>query len=46
MLIDMWRTTKRDNSTATPGSQPYMFSQHIQKEVCLKEPTLLLDNRH
>ena len=43
MLIDMWRTTKRDNSTATPGSQPCMFSQHIQKEVCLKEPTDILN---
>ena len=42
MLIDMWRTTKRENSTATPVSQPGMFSQHIQKEVKLKEETSVL----
>lgn len=43
MLIDMWRTTKRDNSTATPVSQPSMFSQHIQFEVSLKENTSVLN---
>ena len=43
MLIDMWRTTKRENSTATPVSQPGMFSQHIQKEVKLKEDTSVLN---
>ena len=42
MLIDMWRTTKRQNSTATPVSQPGWFTQHVQKEVCLKEPTSVL----
>lgn len=43
MLIDMWRTTKRDNSTATPVSQPAMFSQHVQYEVALKENTSVLN---
>lgn len=43
MLIDMWRTTKRENSTATPVSQPGMFSQHIQYEVKLKQPTSVLN---
>jgi len=43
MIIDMWRTTKRDNSTATPVSQPAMFSQHVQYEVALKENTSVLN---
>ena len=43
MLIDLWRTTKRENSTATPVSQPSWFTQHIQKEVKLKEETSVLN---
>lgn len=43
MLIDLWRTTKRENSTATPVSQPTWFTQHIQKEVKLKEETSVLN---
>lgn len=43
MLIDMWRTTKRENSTATPVSQPGWFTNHVQKEVYLKEETDVLN---
>lgn len=43
MNIDMWRTTKRDNSTATPVSQPGMFSQHVVIDVALKEETSVLN---
>jgi hypothetical protein len=39
----MWRTTKRDNSTATPVSQPTWFTNHIQKDVVLKEDTSVLN---
>lgn len=43
MLIDLWRTTKRDNSTATPVSQPAWFTNHVQYDVKLKEPTDVLN---
>lgn len=43
MIIDMWRTTKRDNSTATPVSKPAWFTNHIQRDVKLKEPTDVLN---
>lgn len=39
----MWRTTKRDNSTATPASQPSMFSHQVDFDVRLKEETTVLD---
>lgn len=42
MHIKMWRTTKRDNSTATPSSQPAMFTNSIEKDVTLKENTSVL----
>ena len=43
MLIDMWRTTKRENSTATPVSQPGWFTNHVQYDVKLKEKTSVLN---
>lgn len=43
MNITMWRTTKRDNSTATPDSKPAWFTNEISKEVCLKQPTDVLN---
>ena len=43
MQITMWRTTKRDNSTATPTSQPTWFTNSITKEVTLKQPTDVLN---
>lgn len=43
MNIVMYRTTKRDNSTATPDSAPGMFSQRIERDVKLKEPTDVLN---
>ena len=44
MVIKMWRTTKRDNSTATPDSQPSMFTNLITKsDVNLKEETSVLN---
>lgn len=43
MVIDLWRTTKRENSTATPVSEPGWFTNHIQKEVKLKEQTSVLE---
>lgn len=43
MVIDLWRTTKRENSTATPVSQPGWFTNHVQKEVYLKEETDVLN---
>jgi hypothetical protein len=42
MKIVMWRTTKRDNSTATPDSKPAWFTNRIEKEVSLKEDTDIL----
>lgn len=39
----MWRTTKRISSTATPVSQPGWFTNKIEKTVCLKEPTDILN---
>ena len=43
MQIIMYRTTKRDNSTATPNSAPGMFTQRIERDVKLKEPTDVLN---
>lgn len=43
MNIVMYRTTKRDNSTATPDSAPALFSQRIERDVKLKEPTDVLN---
>lgn len=43
MKIKMWRTTKRDNSTATPTSQPSMFTNEVEYTVTLKEPTDVLN---
>ena len=43
MQITMWRTTKRDNSTATPTSQPSWFTNSITKDVTLKQPTDVLN---
>lgn len=43
MHITMWRTTKRDNSTATPASQPSWFTNKIEKDVSLKENTSVLN---
>lgn len=44
MIIKMWRTTKRDNSTATPDSQPSMFTNLITySDVKLKEETSVLN---
>ncbi len=37
MQIVLYRTTKRDNSTATPDSAPALFSNRITKDVRLKE---------
>ena len=42
ITINMWRTTKRISSTATPVSQPGMFTNKIEKTICLKEPTDIL----
>lgn len=42
MKIIMWRTTKRDNSTATPDSQPGWFTNRLEKDVVLKEETDIL----
>lgn len=41
--ISMWRTTKRISSTATPVSQPGWFTNKLDKTVCLKEPTDILN---
>lgn len=43
MQIVMWRTTKRDNSTATPDSEPTWFTNRVTYDVCLKEPTDVLN---
>ena len=43
MQIVMYRTTKRDNSTATPDSAPALFSNRITKDVRLKETTDVLN---
>lgn len=43
MNITLWRTTKRDNSTATPTSQPSWFTNKLEKTVTLKEPTDILN---
>lgn len=43
MQIVMWRTTKRDNSTATPDSQPAWFTNRVTYEVRLKEDTTVLN---
>lgn len=43
MQITMWRTTKRDNSTATPTSQPTWFTNSVTKDVVLKQPTDVLN---
>lgn len=43
MQITMWRTTKRDNSTATPTSQPTWFTNSVTKDVTLKQPTDVLN---
>ena len=43
MNIVMYRTTKRDNSTAVPDSAPGMFSHRIERDVKLKEPTDVLN---
>ena len=42
MQITMWRTTKRIKSTATPISQPSMFTNPVTYDVHLKEPTDIL----
>lgn len=42
MIIKMWRTTKRENSTATPASQPGWFTNLVEKDVKLKEETTVL----
>lgn len=43
MNIVMWRTTKRDNSTATPDSKPAWFTNRVEYTVSLKEPTDVLN---
>lgn len=43
MNISMWRTTKRDNSTATPASKPAWFTNKVDKTVTLKEHTDILN---
>lgn len=43
MLIKMWRTTKRENSTATPDSQPAWFTNKVEYTVSLKEETSVLN---
>ena len=43
MQITIWRTTKRDNSTATPTSQPTWFTNSVTKDVTLKQPTDVLN---
>lgn len=44
MNIIMYRTTKRENSTATPNSQPSWFSQRLElSNVTLKEETSVLN---
>ena len=43
MQITMWRTTKRDNSTATPPTQPAWFTNSVTKDVALKQPTDVLN---
>lgn len=42
MQITMWRTIKRDNSTATPTTQPAWFTNSVTKDVNLKQPTDVL----
>lgn len=42
MQIKMWRTTKRDNSTATPASKPSWFTNEITFDVKMKETTDVL----
>lgn len=42
MQIKMWRTTKRDNSTATPASKPAWFTNEITFDVKMKETTDVL----
>lgn len=39
----MWRTTKRENSTATPDSQPAWFTNKVEYTVSLKEETSVLN---
>lgn len=43
MQITLWRTTKRDNSTATPDSKPSWFTNQVSYDVALKEPTDVLN---
>ena len=43
MQIILWRTTKRDNSTATPDSEPSWFTDRVTYDVSLKEPTDVLN---
>lgn len=43
MNIVLWRTTKRDNSTATPDSQPAWFTNRVTYDVKLKEDTTVLN---
>lgn len=43
MQITLWRTTKRDNSTATPDSKPLWFTNQVSYDVALKEPTDVLN---
>lgn len=43
MKIVMWRTTKRDNSTATPDSKPAWFTNRVEYDVRLKEDTTVLN---
>lgn len=43
MNIVLWRTTKRDNSTATPDSEPTWFTDRLSFDVSLKEPTDVLN---
>lgn len=43
MNVVLYRTTKRDNSTATPDSAPALFSNRITKDVKLKETTDVLN---
>ena len=43
MIIKMWRTTKRENSTATPDSKPAWFTNIVEYDVKLKEETSILN---
>lgn len=43
MQIVLYRTTKRDNSTATPDSNPALFSNRVTYDVALKETTDVLN---